>query len=297
MRLVAKETETRAIGLKANPLVSKLLEAGSENAITLTGFIAPAAREGYVRLFPGLNNMSRSIEIAESDIIATVDLPKSGLGAIAIWVKRTAALHHHLIETAEFVRGPQAGRRTHERTTCRSANEGPSRGARHLHVRVLLRWDAVCSVHLPMFGSMTTAAPNVMITTTPAVAEVWSEALAFEAPYLIEKLVKDHVAESADEAKALFREVKRYLVLTAADRTVAWAMYSLRIDHIWHQFILFTRQYIDYCRNNFDRYIQHAPSTAPMLESMAALTPSTFGMFAERYEQVFGEPPTGTVVR
>jgi hypothetical protein len=83
-----------------NPLVSKLLEAGSETAVTLTGFVAPSGRPGYVRLFPGLDNMSKSIEIAESDIVATVDLPKSGLGAVAIWVKRDAALHHHLIETA-----------------------------------------------------------------------------------------------------------------------------------------------------------------------------------------------------
>jgi hypothetical protein len=117
-----------------------------------------------------------------------------------------------------------------------------------------------------------------------------SEALEFEAPFLIEKLVKDHVVESADEGQALFREVKRYLVLTAADRSVAWSMYSLRIDCIWHQFILFTHQYISYCRQNFARYIQHAPSTAPVVEGAPPLTPSTFRMFADRYEELFGEP-------
>ena len=89
-------------GIKPNVVVSKLVEAGGENAITLTGFVGPAEREGYIRLFLGLNNMSRSIEIAESDIVATVDLPKSGLGAVAIWVKRDAALHHHIVERAEL---------------------------------------------------------------------------------------------------------------------------------------------------------------------------------------------------
>ncbi|MCX4821175.1 hypothetical protein OG883_14895 [Streptomyces sp. NBC_01142] len=87
--------------IETNPLVSRLLDAGSENAITLTGFLAPSGHEGHVRLFPGLNNMSRSIEIAESDIVATVELPKSGLGAVAVWVKRDAALHHRLTEKAE----------------------------------------------------------------------------------------------------------------------------------------------------------------------------------------------------
>jgi hypothetical protein len=87
--------------IKPNPVVSKLLAAGADNAIALTGFVVPAGRDGYIRLFPGLNNMSRSIEIAESDIVATVELPKSGLGAVAIWVKRDAALHYHLVEKAE----------------------------------------------------------------------------------------------------------------------------------------------------------------------------------------------------
>ncbi|MCX4821174.1 hypothetical protein OG883_14890 [Streptomyces sp. NBC_01142] len=127
-------------------------------------------------------------------------------------------------------------------------------------------------------------------TTEPVAAELPSEALEFDAPFLIEKLLKDHVVESAAEAQALFREVKRFLVLTAADRTVAWAMYSLRVDQIWHQFILFTRQYIDYCLRNFDKYIQHAPSTAPVVEGMERLTPSTFHLFADTYEQLFGEP-------
>jgi hypothetical protein len=136
---------------------------------------------------------------------------------------------------------------------------------------------------------MTETAP-VMMTAAPVAAETWSEALEFEAPYLIEKLVKDHVVETADEGRALFREVKRYLVLTASDRTVAWAMYSLRIDQVWHQFILFTRQYIDYCRNNFDKYIQHAPSTAPALEGVAHLASSTFDMFVDKYMELFGEP-------
>lgn len=129
-----------------------------------------------------------------------------------------------------------------------------------------------------------------MKTAAPAAAEVYVEALTFEAPFLIEKLVKDHAVESPDEARALFREVKRYLVLTTADRTVAWAMYSLRIDQTWHEFILFTRQYIEYCRRNFDSYIQHAPSTAPIPEGMPRLIPSTFSMFAARYEELFGEP-------
>lgn len=135
-----------------------------------------------------------------------------------------------------------------------------------------------------------TTAVSAATTAATVAADDYSEALAFEAPFLIEKLVKDHVVESADEARALFRELKRYLVLTAVDPTVTWAMYSLRVDQIWHQFILFTRQYIAYCHQYFDKYIQHAPSTAPVPEGEAGHPTSTFGIFADRYEALFGEP-------
>ena len=126
-------------------------------------------------------------------------------------------------------------------------------------------------------------------STDDTSSERWASALTYEAPFLYEKLLKNHVVESTAEADALFREVKRYLVMTAADPTVSWSMYSLRIDEIWHQFILFTREYIEYCNENFARYIQHAPSTAPPVELAAQREPSTFEMFAARYEDLYAE--------
>jgi hypothetical protein len=121
-------------------------------------------------------------------------------------------------------------------------------------------------------------------------AEDYADALAFEAPYVIEKLVKDHVAESVEHAELLFREIKRYFVITECDPDVTWSMYSLEIDAVWHQFVLFTRQYLDYCRTCFGCYIQHAPSNAPKVHLVTPRAPSTFQMFAERYEQIYGEP-------
>ncbi|MCZ8382106.1 hypothetical protein O6P37_24875 [Mycobacterium sp. CPCC 205372] len=122
-----------------------------------------------------------------------------------------------------------------------------------------------------------------------ASADGYADALAFEAPYLIEKLVKDHVAESVDHAELLFREIKRYFVVTECDAGVTWSMYSLEVDAVWHQFVLFTRQYIDYCRAHFRGYIQHAPSNAPKIRLAAVREPSTFEMFAQRYAQLFDE--------
>lgn len=114
------------------------------------------------------------------------------------------------------------------------------------------------------------------------------DALNYQAPFLIEKLVKDHIVETPQEAEALFTEVKRYLVIAALDREKSWHMYSLRIDECWHQFILFTRQYIDFCRTYFGRYVPHAPSNAPESKAAPSAQRTTFKEFNQRYEELFG---------
>lgn len=87
--------------LKTNPLVSRLLEAGSENAVAFTGFVGPATREGYVKLIFRLNDLSSGVEIAESDILASAELPKSSLGAVAVWVRRDAVISQNSAKRAE----------------------------------------------------------------------------------------------------------------------------------------------------------------------------------------------------
>ena len=116
------------------------------------------------------------------------------------------------------------------------------------------------------------------------------DALDYEAPFLIEKLVRDRVVETAEEAEALFTEVKRYIVITALDQTNSWHMYSLRVDGCWHQFILFTRQYSDFCRRYFGRYVPHSPGNAPKAKPAVSVVTTTFQQFNARYEELFGTP-------
>jgi hypothetical protein len=116
------------------------------------------------------------------------------------------------------------------------------------------------------------------------------DSLDYNAPFLIEKLVKDRIVETPEEAEALFTEVKRYIVICAIDHTKGWHMYSLRIDECWHQFILFTRQYVEFCKQYFGRYIPHSPSNAPEAKSAVSIGTTTFQQFNERYEELFGTP-------
>lgn len=114
--------------------------------------------------------------------------------------------------------------------------------------------------------------------------------LSFDAPYLIEKLVKDRVVDSAAEGEALFAEVKKYLILSQVDSAVSWNMYSRRVDEVWHQFVLFTSQYVEFCNHYFGHYLHHNPSNAPEGPGRTTLTSSTLKDFRARYAAFFGEP-------
>ncbi|WP_280301509.1 hypothetical protein [Nocardia neocaledoniensis] len=75
---------------RENPLIARLQESGAENATSFFGFLGPSDREGYVRLYPKLGTLSRSIEIPRDDIVGSTEVPGSGLGAAVVWVRNDA---------------------------------------------------------------------------------------------------------------------------------------------------------------------------------------------------------------
>jgi hypothetical protein len=115
------------------------------------------------------------------------------------------------------------------------------------------------------------------------------DALGYQAPFLIEKLLREGIVDTPEEGEALFLEVKRYLVLARLDRSFTFDMHSLRVDGVWHQFILYTVEYTDFCRRFFGRYLHHSPSNAPEAKSAPHAPAASFAMFRERYEKLFGE--------
>jgi hypothetical protein len=137
---------------------------------------------------------------------------------------------------------------------------------------------------------VTTSERVAVSPADPESAATYEPVLRFEAPYLIEKLVKDRIADTAGEAEALFAEAKRFLILSYVDSDVSWNMYSRRVDEAWHQFVLFTGQYVDFCQKYFGEYLHHNPSNAPQPAGRPELKPSTFEGFRARYESFFGEP-------
>jgi hypothetical protein len=110
----------------------------------------------------------------------------------------------------------------------------------------------------------------------------------------VEKLVKDQLADTSAEAEQLFTEAKRFIVLCDVTTDVACEMFSVRVDEAWHQFILYTAEYADFCRRYFGRYVSHRPNNAPSGRRSCEHTVTTgsisFADFRGRYEALFGEP-------
>lgn len=127
---------------------------------------------------------------------------------------------------------------------------------------------------------------------TPASAAVF-DALTFEAPYVVERLVKDRVVGSVAEGEELFNEAKRYLVLSEVHRDLVVGMYSARVDEAWHAFILYTDQYRQFCKKYFGKYVGHAPTNAPDADDHdhdhRHRKDLTFEEFREKYEELFEE--------
>jgi hypothetical protein len=109
----------------------------------------------------------------------------------------------------------------------------------------------------------------------------------YQAPFLIEKLLKDCIIDNTEEGEQLFAEVKRWMLLSQLDKSKIWEMYSYRIDEVWHQFILFTDEYMKFCDRYFGAYFSHSPGNAPGNSEKDDLLTGSFGEFKQLYEKTF----------
>jgi hypothetical protein len=66
--------------MQENPLLEKLIAQGADTATVLRGYVGPSAREGYVRLYPRLGNLSESMEVPQADILHSIKEPRSVFG-------------------------------------------------------------------------------------------------------------------------------------------------------------------------------------------------------------------------
>lgn len=107
----------------------------------------------------------------------------------------------------------------------------------------------------------------------------------FEAPYLQEKLLNEGVFSSPEEYQEAFTEFKKYVALVGLyGKRISMA--SPKVDEVWHQFILFTREYSDFCDGMLGKFLDHRPKTsytpvpAEHKRNLRNLYTQTFGEFS-----------------
>ncbi|MGV1905722.1 glycine-rich domain-containing protein [Agrobacterium cavarae] len=93
---------------------------------------------------------------------------------------------------------------------------------------------------------------------------------------------------SPDIAQAHRRELLRFLALcaTATNHGKSYGMTGA-VDELWHTFVIFTREYADFCEAVAGRFLHHVPEVEG---SMSPSTVSLYLSFLEDYEAVFEEP-------
>jgi hypothetical protein len=88
------------------------------------------------------------------------------------------------------------------------------------------------------------------------------EALAYRHPGVVRRYAKEQHA-SPQEAEEVFRETLKWLYLCArgirADVGCAMTVEIGQLDEMWHTFLLFTRDYADFCERYFGFFLHHIP--------------------------------------
>jgi hypothetical protein len=98
------------------------------------------------------------------------------------------------------------------------------------------------------------------VTTLPATL---AEVLTYRHPGVVRRYVKEQHA-SREEAEEVFQETLKWLYLCGCSLRagVACAMTAeiAKLDEMWHTFLMFTRDYADFCEHYFGSFLHHVPN-------------------------------------
>jgi len=100
-------------------------------------------------------------------------------------------------------------------------------------------------------------------------------------PYVEKRLIESGRLKEKVVAGAM-REFKRFVALTFLCRPPL-AIPNSTVDEVWHQLILFTPQYAQFCRYTVGKFINHLPNTPETPVPYAAVE-----CFLRAYERYFG---------
>ena len=85
--------------------------------------------------------------------------------------------------------------------------------------------------------------------------------LAYKNDEVIHRFREDH-GFSLAKSRILFRETKKWLWLCSRSKAPLTMFDEIRaIDQMWHTFVLFTRDYSEFCEKYLSTFVHHVPAT------------------------------------
>jgi len=91
------------------------------------------------------------------------------------------------------------------------------------------------------------------------------QVLQYKNQNIINKFLEEYDL-SEEEVKDIFEETKKWLWLCSISPKLYMDDSIVVIDKMWHTFILFTKDYNEFCLHYFDNFIHHEPSTTAQKE-------------------------------
>lgn len=102
------------------------------------------------------------------------------------------------------------------------------------------------------------------------VAYLWRKQVAFRREQFIrsfqlpqglfEKLLKHHPHLTPNECQLVSRGLRQFLLAYLKSGRKFVSMPSQVVDDLWHEFILYTKSYQDFCQTAFGGYFHHTPA-------------------------------------
>jgi hypothetical protein len=81
-------------------------------------------------------------------------------------------------------------------------------------------------------------------------------------PGLLDKLEQRHPALMGEDTALISRGLKQFFLAYLLGGKKFVAMPSRIVDDLWHEFILYTREYEQFCAKAFGRFMHHSPAAA-----------------------------------
>lgn len=82
-------------------------------------------------------------------------------------------------------------------------------------------------------------------------------------PKVKSKVLEHHPELTSRQADKVIKGLREYFYLCNEARGKFVSMPSEAVDTAWHEFILFTRQYKDFCNKAFGQFLHHSPAEGP----------------------------------